>query len=80
MNYEEDIAELAAAICDTVKKRLGVQYRAMLPILALESAKQFFMMEHILQYQESGSRTQAKAEVRKRFNPDGTEKQSFRNP
>lgn len=74
MSEREEISELAAAICDLVKKRLGVKYNGMFVILSLESAKQFFQMENILQYQESGARAESKSEVAKRFNPDGTEK------
>ena len=74
MGKIDEVDDLAAAICDLVKKRLGVQYPGLTVILALESAKQFFQMESILQYYESGARAEVKREVGKRFNPDGTER------
>ena len=72
----EKISDLSAAICDLVKQRLGIRYKGMDVILALEAAKQFFVMENILQYAASDDRIVAKiASVEKYMSEKGLKRE-----
>ena len=72
----EKISDLSAAICDLVKQRWGIRYKGMDVILALEAAKQFFVMENILQYAASDDRIVAKiASVEKYMSEKGLKRE-----
>lgn len=68
MSTREEIGELASEICGLVAKFYHAEEGKPIPvmdaILAIECAKQFYQMESISEYLQSGARAVAKRKAR----------------